>query len=735
MIQAFRSPAVQLFLISLCSLYLELLCISWMSANIRAFSVFKTFPLVTCFIGLGLGCAWSSNRLAKLIPHGILLFVMVMQIANHTLVGKLVFPSKGVFSWTSELWTNLGPNWWYYTCICTLLLFLVLLGPFAMMITQGARLGQLFGELPPLRAYCVNITGAIAGSVLFTAASFLELSPNILLIPMALLAALCTPTSTVSRAIGFVLICAASLLIPSPTEATVTYWSPYQRLDVAKFALESGNTPGELYPNGLVIGANRSFYQYGLDLREENINRADRTEKDKERLTEHARHYNLPYQFIKPRRVLVLGCGLGNDVCAALRHGATSVDAVDIDPIILKLGKKYHPEKPYANPGVTAYCDDARDFLNKKHEPYDLIVFAGLDSHAATGQSSSIRIDNYVYTRESMSKALEVLAPKGLIFLSFCNPQEWLRQKLFYTMKAACGYEPIIFQDTTKPFLRWELFVVGKDVKDRTLTIPPDISPFKEKVAPVASKAKLLTDDWPYLYVAPIGVDIPYLFVVMCVIVITVAASHRLLFRPQPANHWQMFFLGAAFLLLELMSIGRLCILYGATWLTSSVVINGVLLLILSANLLVLKASARIPKPSVLYSSLIISLAVSYILPVNDILSRTAGTWGLGPAIVTLVTLFPIYFAGLIFATAFRSVTNPGMALGFNLLGSVGGAMLEYTSNFTGIRSLVLISIVLYVISWFFQSKSTAAPSERSAVPEPIGGAPEPSSGGAGDGI
>ena len=51
--------------------------------------------------------------------------------------------------------------------------------------------------------------------------------------------------------------------------------------------------------------------------------------------------------------MLVLGAGSGTDVVAALRHGARHVDAVEIDPVIVRLGRQYHPDQPYSDPRVT----------------------------------------------------------------------------------------------------------------------------------------------------------------------------------------------------------------------------------------------------------------------------------------------------------------------------------------------------------------------------------------------
>src|SRR5205085_3896167 len=70
--------------------------------------------------------------------------------------------------------------------------------------------------------------------------------------------------------------------------------------------------------------------------------------------------YNLPYRFYRaPASVLVLGAGMGNDVAAALRNGAGEVVAVEIDPLILRLGRKLHFEKPYDSPRVKVVVNDA----------------------------------------------------------------------------------------------------------------------------------------------------------------------------------------------------------------------------------------------------------------------------------------------------------------------------------------------------------------------------------------
>src|SRR6202042_1505500 len=80
--------------------------------------------------------------------------------------------------------------------------------------------------------------------------------------------------------------------------------------------------------------------------------------------------YSWPYKFIakKDFNALVLGSGTGNQVADLLRAGANHVDAVEIDPNIVQLGKSLHAEKPYQSPKVNVYVMDARTFLKNSRD-------------------------------------------------------------------------------------------------------------------------------------------------------------------------------------------------------------------------------------------------------------------------------------------------------------------------------------------------------------------------------
>ncbi|HEY9773945.1 MAG TPA: hypothetical protein V6C81_09065 [Planktothrix sp.] len=706
-----RRSTLELFILSAAALYLELLIIRWLSAEFRAFTVFKTFPLVTCYIGLGLGFAAVNDRYFRSTPWAFLAFLIVMKVVEQFFQFSLwAFPSFGVFQWWH--FEAMGGNLWAYILVFICILLLLLAGPFAVMACIGTRLGQLFGDFKPLTAYGINLLGSIFGSIIFSLLAFTGAQPWILLIPPLIAVGAYAKTNFPARIIPCILTVALASWLPHLEPGERIYWSPYQKLSVKNITLTNDSTKAAWEKQqGIVIGTNGMFYQYALDLSEKNINRPGIPAGAKLRLEENAHQYNLPYKLIAPKNVLVLGAGSGNDVAAAVRHGAQHIDAVDIDPIILDLGKHEHPERPYDSSKVTIYCDDARDFLNRCTTKYDLIVFAGLDSHTVAGEGSSVRLDNFVYTKQSIGQAMGLLNKDGVMFLSFCKSQPWLSRRLYETISAAAGYEPITLLDTTHPERQWEIFVTGDAVRDKRLKLD-DIAPFAMRTPEPADYAHILTDDWPFIYVTPVGLDVPYLVVVCSLLILAVIPMRKLLLTGE-AELWQMFFLGSAFILLELQAIARLSLLFGSTWMTSSLVINSVLLMIFAANYLVAKAGDRLSnKLPILYMVLFVSLAISFLLPMPALVGLP---YNLGRILITLFTVLPMFMAGLVFPISFNQATNMRRAYAFNLLGAVLGSMLEYMSNYVGINSLVLIALVLYAISFAFFMKKKKAVSSNAA--------------------
>lgn len=707
---------VELLLLSFISLFFELLIIRWISADIRAFTVLKSMPLAACYIGLGLGLSFNSDKTYKHLPFYFLLTAFFIRIIGDSQLGLVPFPSNRVYTWTSMELSNsiMDPAFASYLVLFIIGVLVILAGPFFSCMAIGARLGILFDKLRPITAYSVNLFGALLGTVALAALSFLNIQPGALLAIPCLLTIFWLPSGKKYKPLAILaLIGCIGFGTFSATKPDVqTLWSPYERIDFIKRTIKEGPRKGELF--GYKLNANKVGQQNLHDITPDNLKAGDLPEKlQKETQTAYDNH-NIPFLFKKPPGdVLSLASGLGNDVNAALRNGANSVDAVEIDPITIELAKKYNREQPYQSPKVNIYCDDARHFLEKTDKKYDIVRFSFIDSMTVLSQSSTNRLDNYVYTKESIHEALTKLKPNGLLFISFFAKEPWFINKLFWTISDAAGYKPLCFayklEDGHNVF-----FVLSETVKNGTIQFPEDMPKVMpgpwHKIDTVPKPPRILTDDWPFIYWTTKGFDIGYGAVTLSIILLALFFGRRIVFSTKDGPSWQMFFLGSAFLLLELQAIARCALLYGTTWMTSSVVICGVLTMLLFANLWVFYKSDWLYKRiDIWYGCLVATLLASYFAPTTAILSSGMPPF-LSYSIVTFISILPMFVAGIIFSSSFDHSKRPAIALGFNLLGGVLGALLEYFTSYTGINAMVLVALGLYVVSYICL-KALPAPS------------------------
>jgi hypothetical protein len=157
---------------------------------------------------------------------------------------------------------------------------------------------------------------------------------------------------------------------------------------------------------------------------------------------------------------------------------------------------------------------------------------------------------------------------------------------------------------------------------------------------------------------------------------------------------WHFFFLGAAFMLLEVQIISKAALLFGTTWLVNSIVITTLLLFILLANSFI----SLFPKFPIrlAYLGLFITLGLGYLIPTNFLFYES-----LLIRITVSMVLYcsPAFFAGLVFISSFKRIGFRAEAFGSNLLGSLVGGLLESLSYLTGIKALVIIAAFLYLLS------------------------------------
>jgi hypothetical protein len=359
------------FVVSLLSLYLEILLIRWMGTEIRIFAYFSNLVLVVCFFGLGVGYATPRLRMG-LGPAAWL--VSLLLLLTHPLLEPLGFRriSEALASTDVNTWTvpaaEAAERILGFARLALLLLILAL-----AFVPFGRLLGDYFARTPRrLQAYSLNIAGSIAGIWLFAGLSFVQLPPVVWLAVAGVL--FLYPLRRDRRALastGTAFVVALLLLMTAVTKDGRTIWSAYQKLILR----ELPSTEPTMYS----LEVNNTLYQYVLDLSDAVLDRSTEPLPSQER---RFYYYNLPYQLHdSPRDVLVVGAGAGNDVAAALRNGAGRVDAVEIDSAIVDIGRRLHPERPYDDSRVEVLVDDARAFFTDleplQHQPGQLRVHGG----------------------------------------------------------------------------------------------------------------------------------------------------------------------------------------------------------------------------------------------------------------------------------------------------------------------------------------------------------------------
>jgi len=375
------------------------------------------------------------------------------------------------------------------------------------------------------------------------------------------------------------------------------------------------------------------------------------------------------------------------------------VDAVEIDPAILELGKSEHPEHPYDSPRVSVHVTDARSFLKRTSGRYDLILFGLLDSHSQFTDYANMRIDNFVYTEQSFREAREHLAPNGVIVVKFQVDRPWLAVRMAEMLRRTFGKSPLVFLAHSTYTTSATCFVIsaGNRVED-ALGADPRLAQFVQQNAVRLDdkQVPITTDDWPYLYQQ--GHSIPRTYYSVAVLVILIALGLYMQIGEAHRRRPSLFFfsMGAGFLLLETQVISRLALFFGTVWQVNGIVISALLVALLLANMFV-EYRSNPPNPFWTWAALIAGLVVAYCFPFE----RIGGSPSMAGAIAVVVFSVPVVFAGILFSSEFRDAPSPGAALGANMLGAVAGGLLENLSLLFGMRALLLLAIAVYCVAGF----------------------------------
>jgi len=712
-----RRAYLDLFLISFLILFFELAAIRWFAGTVVFLTFFTNIVLLACFLGMSVGllAARRPQPLVQMaLPVAMLAFAAA--IAIHLLY----------WHWADRITISLGnqqtspqliyfgteyrpadPSRWIIPVWGVGATFFALIA--VSFVGLGQVMGRAFEAIPDrVMAYSVDVLGSLSGIAAFAAMSYLQLPPTVWFAPIVLLilhfAGWRRPVQVVAAAatLALVGIGAHGLIVKGEVS-----WSPYYKVAYA--------------PEFRAIATNDIGQQQMVQI--EKFGPA----------------YLLPYLLNRDaggtpfQEVMIIGAGSGNDVAAALRAGVGHVDAVEIDPLINEIGRRLHPDKPYADARVSIHLDDGRSFVRNTRRTYDLAVYALVDSLVLHSGYSSLRLENFLFTREAFEDVRRTLKPDGVFAMYNFYRQGWVVGRLAKMAEEVFGAKPLVislpYRDRIQPgdsqsgyftfllvstdskrleairarFEKGESFWIHPEprmneaINGFGAAAPP--GPSWQRSAPaqvdLGGIDLLPSDDWPQLYLR--GREIPWSPIVQGMLAVAALSLIILLaFAPvrRVRPNWQMFFLGAGFMLLETKAVVHMALLFGGTWVVNSVVFFAILIMILCANLYVLAAKPRNLSPY--YVLLVAALLVTALVPMNVFLSlppvaRIAAS--------CLVVFVPVFFAGVIFACAFGESRQPDIDFGSNVAGIILGGLSEHLSLVLGFNYLLLVAAGYYLLS------------------------------------
>jgi hypothetical protein len=640
-------------------LFVQLALIRWTGANLVHLSYFSNLILLASFLGIGLGFLRSRRPrdLGPYVPLGLLLIVGFVMLFPAKIEGS----STELIFFTEVKPTGL-PTW-----VTLPLVFIVIA---VTMTGLGEITGRAFREFTALNAYRWDIIGSIIGTLAFTLVSYLRAPswvwPVVTLVVLWALYGFALPW--VSRVAMLIVI---GVLVVESLTAGVS-WSPYYKIETANYVDPNVGPFTTIRVNGI---PHQNVMDAQARLKAEPL-------------------YERPYQRAVDNpltNVLIVGAGTGTDVALALSKGAKHVDAVEIDPRIYQIGQEINPNHPYSDPRVDVHIDDGRAYLSRSDDKYDLILFALPDSLTLVSGASQLRLESYLFTEESIAAARDHLTDDGVFAMYNYYREPWLINRLAGTLDQVYGHQPCLDEFTAVQ----SLAVISIGLNQSNAVCADGAVWDRSAVAASGEDTPVpAIDDRPFLYLKERTIPSLYLIVISLILGVSLIGI-RIFGGPFKSmrGYGDLFFMGAAFLLLETRSITTFALLFGTTWMVNALVFTGVLVAVLAAIEVTRHMGDRIPR-GLIIAALFGSLLVAFTVPNASLLTLPVP---LRLTLAVLLAFTPIFFANLLFASRFKDAANPTAAFAANLFGAMVGGTLEYLSLVLGYQWLLVVAALLYL--------------------------------------
>ncbi|MCU4157039.1 hypothetical protein J1N10_13700 [Carboxylicivirga sp. A043] len=394
--------SIIIFLVSLALISMEIIWSRVFSAEY--FYTFAFLVLSISILGLGLGALTVrlSKRLAAKESYGCLL----------SLTGLLMLAGPPAVLYLQLDFSQLLSSYWM---LLKLLATILILG--SSFFTGGMVLSGIFRKshqsMPQL--YMADLVGAALGVVFAVLLmNTIGTGKAALLVVIPVLIASLISFNTWFKAIPLLLLLSAFVVLPKSSsilksakedraEVIYSHWDAMARLKVYKYSDDYWGLNIDNAANSPVIGFDGNF------------NRPDSLKIP----------FAIPAAGLTKRfdncRFLSLGAGGGGDVLMALQDGAAEVHAVEVNPYINKMmtegflrefsGDLYNDER------VKVVSEDARAYVRRYDNYFDVIYSLSSNSFAALASGSFALAENYLFTTEAFRDYYKALSEDGFLLM------------------------------------------------------------------------------------------------------------------------------------------------------------------------------------------------------------------------------------------------------------------------------------------------------------------------------
>ena len=427
-----RTQSVVIFLVSMAGLLLEVAYTRIVSYKLWYYYVYLVIGLALLGIGTG-GIALATvrrlrDRSTEAILAGACLLSAVLVPIGYLIIARL--PINTVYIWDYGSASSLRN-----LAALGLISFLV----FASFISIGIVVATILGraEGPVGGLYFGDLVGAALGC-LVAIPLITSFGPPTVVIMAAFLLGIASIISRSNRrsvpaiVSGFVSIVLAIVVVANgilpdvtpeqnklnPRYAKYSAWGPVFRVDVHDILCPSGPDCANGISKVNKLLAHDASFGSGIWAYNGNPDSETRFDVDPRRL---------PFDLLgaPPAHTLIVGSAGGNEILASLHFRSPRIEGVELNPVTVSvLTKRYATFTGHlANqPGVAIHQGDARSFMARSKDHYNLVWFVAPDSYAANNAVSSgafVLSESYLYTVEMIKRSLAHLTDDGIMVSQF----------------------------------------------------------------------------------------------------------------------------------------------------------------------------------------------------------------------------------------------------------------------------------------------------------------------------